>query len=274
MKKWIKITLIAAAVLAALIVIAAIAVSPVAKNYIEKHDRELIGRSIRMERLRMKGLRIGGSEDSTTFFRLDSFEMRMRLWPLLGNRVLVKKISFAGPDVKIYQRGNAFSFDDITARFAGDTTAVAATPEKTSKPWEIGIYDISIRNGRVFYKDLALDAEWGMNDLNLHIPGVYFSGEKTDVGAVRSRPTWATTSKARNSTSEYACRTSRWRARFPISGSRSTSRPWTAACRPTAACAAIRNICFRSRPRVRLRWRASPCATGSSGPWRASIRWA
>ena len=176
-----------------LIVIAAIAVSPVAKNYIEKHDRELIGRSIRMERLRMniftgrlriEGLRIGGSEDSTTFFRLDSFEMRMRLWPLLGNRVLVKKISFAGPDVKIYQRGNAFSFDDITARFAGDTTAVAATPEKTSKPWEIGIYDISIRNGRVFYKDLALDAEWGMNDLNLHIPGVYFSGEKTDVGAV------------------------------------------------------------------------------------------
>lgn len=192
MKKWIKITLIAAAVLAALIVIAAIAVSPVAKNYIEKHDRELIGRSIRMERLRMniftgrlciEGLRIGGSEDSTTFFRLDSFEMRMRLWPLLGNRVLVKKISFAGPDVKIYQRGNAFSFDDITARFAGDTTA-AATPEKPSKPWEIGIYDISIRNGRVFYKDLALNAEWGMNDINLHIPGVYFSGEKTDVGAV------------------------------------------------------------------------------------------
>lgn len=192
MKKWIKITLIAAAVLAVLIVIAAIAVSPVAKNYIEKHDRELIGRSIRMERLRMniftgrlriEGLRIGGSEDSTTFFRLDSFEMRMRLWPLLGNRVLVKKISFAGPDVKIYQRGNAFSFDDITARFASDTTA-AATPEKPSKPWEIGIYDISIRNGRVFYKDLALDAEWGMNDINLHIPGVYFSGEKTDVGAV------------------------------------------------------------------------------------------
>lgn len=193
MKRWIKITLIAAAVLAVLIVIAAIAVSPVAKNYIEKHDRELLGRSIRMERLRMniftgrlriEGLRIGESADSATFFRLDSFDMRMRLWPLLGNRIVVKKISFAGPDVKIYQRGSAFSFDDIITRFAGDTTAVAATPEKPSKPWEVGIYDISIRNGRVFYKDLALNAEWGMNDVNLHIPGVYFSGEKTDVGAV------------------------------------------------------------------------------------------
>lgn len=193
MKKWVKITLIVAAAIAVLIIAAAIAVSPVAKNYIEKHDRELLGRTIRMERLRiniftgrlrLQDLRIGGADDSTTFFRLDSFDMRMRLWPLLSNRVHVKKITFTGPDVKVYQRGNSFSFDDILAHFAGDTTAVAAEPEKPSKPWEIGIYDISIRNGRVFYKDLALDATWGMNDINLHIPGVYFAGEKTDVGAV------------------------------------------------------------------------------------------
>lgn len=193
MKKWVKITLIVAAVIAVLIIAAAIAVSPVAKNYIEKHDRELLGRTIRMERLRiniftgrlrLQDLRIGGADDSTTFFRLDSFDMRMRLWPLLSNRVHVKKITFTGPDVKVYQRGNSFSFDDILAHLAGDTTAVAAEPEKPSKPWEIGIYDISIRNGRVFYKDLALDATWGMNDINLHIPGVYFAGEKTDVGAV------------------------------------------------------------------------------------------
>ena len=271
-----------------LIVIAAIAVSPVAKNYIEKHDRELIGRSIRMERLRMniftgrlriEGLRIGGSEDSTTFFRLDSFEMRMRLWPLLGNRVLVKKISFAGPDVKIYQRGNAFSFDDITARFAGDTTAVAATPEKTSKPWEIGIYDISIRNGRVFYKDLALDAEWGMNDINLHIPGVYFSGEKTDVGAVLNFAEGGSLStdvgyNIESSEFDIGIRLQD----FALAGTlpyfrQSLDVTAVDACRPTSACAATRNTCFRSRPRVRLRWRASPCATGSSGPWRASIRW-
>lgn len=25
---------------------------------------------------------------------------------------------------------------------------------------------------------------WGLNDINLQIPGVYFGGEKTDVGAV------------------------------------------------------------------------------------------
>ena len=155
MKKWIKITSIVTAVIAVIVLAVAVSIAPLAKNYIEKHDRELLGRSI----------------------RLDSFDMRMRLWPLLSNRVVVKKLSFAAPGIKVYQRGNSFSFDDILAHFAGDTIPAAATPEKPSKPWEIGIYDISIRNGQVFYKDLLLDATWGMKDINLHIPGVYFSGE-------------------------------------------------------------------------------------------------
>ena len=92
MKKICKTLLIILAVLIVLVLGIAIAASPVAKNYIEKHDRELLGRSIRMERLRMniftgrlrvEGLKIGGSGDSTTFFALDSFDMRMRILPLL-----------------------------------------------------------------------------------------------------------------------------------------------------------------------------------------------
>ena len=191
MKRAWKIALIASVTLAVLTLAAALAISPVAKSYIEKHDRELLGRSIRMQRLRMnvftgrlriEGLRIGGVDDSTTFFSLDSFDMRMRLIPLISNRVTIKHIHFTGPDVKIYQRGNAFSFDDILEHFASsDTTAVAGEP---SDPWQIGIYDIRIRNGHVFYKDLALGATWGLNEINLQIPGVYFGGEKTDVGAV------------------------------------------------------------------------------------------
>lgn len=192
MKKPLKISLIITASLAAAIVIAALILPPAAKHYVEKHDRELIGRSIRMERLRFNlftgrlridGLRIGGADDSATFFRLDSFDMRMRLWPLLRRRVDVRRIAFTGPDLKIYQRGTDFSFDDILARFRSDTTAVTEAAEP-SRPWEVGIYGISIRDGHIFYKDLLLDAAWGLNDVNLAIPGIYFSGAKTDVGAV------------------------------------------------------------------------------------------
>lgn len=190
MKKTCKILLIAAAVLILLLVIAAIAAPPVAKRYIERHDHELLGRTIRIERLRFNlftgrlrvhDLRIGGAEDSTEFFRLDSFDMRLRLWPLLNRRVHITRLHLTAPDLKIYQRGSAFNFDDLMARFRSDTTAA---PEAPSRPWEIGIYDIAIRRGHIFYQDLALGATWGLNDLGLAIPGVYFSGEKTDVGAV------------------------------------------------------------------------------------------
>lgn len=191
MKRAYKITLIVVAALIVLVLAVAIAVSPVTKNYIEKHDRELLGRSIRMERLRIniftgrlrvEGLRIGGTNDSTVFFALDSFDMRMRILPLLSNRVMVKLLHFTAPDIKVYQQGSAFSFDDILRRFASADTVAAA--EEPSKPWEIGLYDIRIRKGRIFYKDLELDAIWGLNDIDLQIPGVYFGGEKTDVGAV------------------------------------------------------------------------------------------
>lgn len=190
MKKIHKILLGIAGAAAALAMIAAAAVSPAAKHYIEKHDRELIGRTIRMERLRanvftgrlrIDGLVVGGAEDSAAFFRLDSFDMRLRLLPLLGRRVHITRLHLTGPDMKVYQRGERFDFDDLTARFAGDT---AQTDEAPSAPWEVGIYDIAIRRGHIFYKDLALDAVWGLNDVNLRIPGVCFSGEQTDVGAV------------------------------------------------------------------------------------------
>ena len=192
MKKIYKILLSVLAVLIVVVLGVAIAASPVAKNYIEKHDRELLGRSIRMERLRMniftgrlrvEGLKIGAVSDSATFFALDSFDMRMRILPLLSNRVVVKHITFAGLDVKVYQQGSAFSFDDIIDHFASDTTAVAE-PAEPAEPWEIGIYNIAVRDSRLFYKDLELNAVWGLNDINLQIPGVYFGGEKTDVGAV------------------------------------------------------------------------------------------
>ncbi|MEG2061977.1 MAG: DUF748 domain-containing protein, partial [Alistipes sp.] len=168
----------------------AFAISPVAKNYIEKHDQELLGRSIRMEKLRVNiftgglratRLRIGEVQDSAAFFCLDSLDLRLRLWPLLSRRVEVEHITLNEPDVKIYQHGSNFNFDDLIAHFASDTTQVAAEP---SKPWEIGIYNIAIRNGHIFYKDLQLNATWGLNQMNLTIPGVYFTDAKTDVAAV------------------------------------------------------------------------------------------
>lgn len=190
MKKLLKITIVLVLLLALIVGAVAIFISPVAKRYIEQHDRELLGRSIRMQtlkiniftgRLRLTQLRIGGAEDSTTFFRLDSLDVRFKLLPLLRNRVQVPYLTIAGPDVKIYQDGPKFNFDGILDHFASDSTQVDTLP---STPWDIAIGGIDIRRGHLLYKDLQLDATWGLNDVDLQIPGIYFSGQKTDVGAV------------------------------------------------------------------------------------------
>ncbi len=199
MRRSLKITLIIVAVFVSILFVIALLIPPIAKNYIEKHDKELIGRSIRMERLRfnilsgrlrIENLRIGGAGDTTEFFRLDSFDMRIRLLPLLAHRVDIRHIAFGRPDLRIFQRGNHFSFDDIIEHFnasqeSADSLSVADTTSvEPSRPWEIGIYNIGIRQGHIYYKDLLLDAPWGLNDINLFIPGVYFAGASTDVGAV------------------------------------------------------------------------------------------
>lgn len=190
MKLTLKILIGLLALIALAVIAVAVFISPVTKKYIEEHDHELIGRSIRMDGLRMniftgrvrvEGLCVGGVDDSTTFFRVDSFDMRLKLLPLLKNRIDVPYVTFAGPDVKVYQRGMEFNFDGLLDRFLSDSTEVEETP---SEPWDIAINNIVIRRGHLFYKDLELNAVWGLNDIDLVIPGVHFSGEKTDVGAV------------------------------------------------------------------------------------------
>lgn len=186
MKKSIKITLLTTAGLAVLLVGAALLISPVAKHYLVAHGKELTGRTLAIERLRFNvftgTLRVGGlrmleADDSTTFASVGEYYMKMRLWPLLRNRVVIRQIAISEPGLNVYQNGPRFNFDDLLLRFAPDTTATA----EPSAPWEVGIDDIRITGGHIFYKDMQIGATWGFNDLDVTVPGIYFR-DKTDVG--------------------------------------------------------------------------------------------
>ncbi|HJI18423.1 MAG: DUF748 domain-containing protein [Alistipes sp.] len=196
MKKKYKILLLTAGILIALVLLAAVLVSPLAKRYLERNGKELVGRTLRMDKLRfnlftgnllIEGFRMLEPDDSTVFVAFDRLETGVKLRALLNRRVIVRRIALAGPDVALYQRGTRFSFDDILAHFASapdslSTATEAVADDRPGTPWEIGLYDISIDGGHLFYKDLVLDAVWEFNDLGLTIPGVYFAGPRTDVG--------------------------------------------------------------------------------------------
>lgn len=189
MKKGVRILLITATALAILVAAAALLMPPLAKHYIEKHSKELTGRVLTIDRLRFNaftgklridGIRMMEADDTTTFAAIGEYYMKMKLWPLLNNRVVIREIRIGQPDLSIYQDGPRFNFDDLLLRFApGDTPL--ETPEEPSVPWEVGIDDIAITGGHIFYKDLQIGATWGFEDLDVTVPGIYFK-DRTDVG--------------------------------------------------------------------------------------------
>ncbi|MEG1842064.1 MAG: DUF748 domain-containing protein [Alistipes sp.] len=185
MTKSIKILLITLATLVVLILAAALLISPITKSYIVKHSKELTGRQINIDELRMNvftgelhiaNIRMLEPNDSTTFAAIGEYNMSLRLLPLLSRHVAIEQITIVQPDVKIYQTGEHFNFDDLLIRFLADTTEV----ESTDEPWEVGIDDIKITGGNVFYKDMEIGATWEFKDLSASIPGIYFK-DKTDV---------------------------------------------------------------------------------------------
>ncbi|MEG2614165.1 MAG: AsmA family protein, partial [Alistipes sp.] len=143
MKKSIKILLITLATIAVLVLATALLISPIAKRYIVEHSKELTGRQINIDELRfniftgrlhIENICMLESDDTTNFAAIGTYDMKMRLLPLLSRHVAIEQITIDRPDVKIYQTGAHFNFDDLLVRFLADTTTV----EEPSEPWEVG----------------------------------------------------------------------------------------------------------------------------------------
>lgn len=191
MKRGTKILVIIAGSLAFLILLIAVLISPVAKHYIEKHSKELTGRTVTMDKLcinifnggvKIEGFRMLEASDSAEFVTFDTLDLRVRLFKLLKEEVNVKRIDLVGLNVNLQQNGEWFNFSDMIDHFA-DTTAVdtVARAEEGSG-WAVGLYNIKFRHGYIGYSDLAVHSRFDLEDLNLEISGVYFSGASTDAG--------------------------------------------------------------------------------------------
>lgn len=192
MKKLIKILGITLIAIIAIVIICAIIAPPIAKNYINKHGKELVGRKIYIDGLysnlftgynRMTDFTLYEPDDSTSFVSFDTLVVDLSLYRLLANELRVNEITLVHPQVKVWQKGDVFNFNDLLALATSDTTKVASPKDTTeSSPMTIAINNINLREGRVYYEDRVRKSIWDMEDMNLHIPGVYFSGENTNVG--------------------------------------------------------------------------------------------
>ncbi|MBQ9588172.1 MAG: DUF748 domain-containing protein [Bacteroidales bacterium] len=190
MKKWLKIILIVCSSIVALLLLVLLLVSPIAKSYVNSHGKELIGRQINVGKLRVNALAgrvkiydlvVYEDDDKTAFFRLDTFDVSLKLRRLLSHDIHVRHITIAHPQVRLLQDGNRFNFSSIIDHFKTDDEE----PDNDTTPsaWSFGFYKIRLSDGEVYYADAKLKSEWDLKNLNLRIPGVYFDGSaNTDAG--------------------------------------------------------------------------------------------
>lgn len=160
----------------------------IARQYIEKHSVELIGRKVSIKNIDLSLLRGEASIDSLClkeqdgqrdFVTWDTLYVNLKLTALLHHKIILEHIHLTGLDANVEQKGDRFNFTDIIEKFSTpDTAPKDTTPSK----WAIGLNDIRLRNCNVHYKDLLLGSQFNTHDVNLDIPGLYFSNQQTDVG--------------------------------------------------------------------------------------------
>lgn len=189
MRKWFKIIIIVCSILLGLILAIVLLISPIAKSYIQKNDKELLGREITIDKfrlniltgsLRIESLDIYEKDNKTKFISIDSFEINMKIYPLIFQKVVVQNIVFSEAIVNLTQNDTIFNFDDIINKFSSSDTT---EPKDTSSSnWEITLNNISIEKSQIVYKDLQLNSIWALQNIALNIPSIYFSDKDSDIG--------------------------------------------------------------------------------------------
>lgn len=190
MRKTLKLALVVAACLLGALALALCLASPVAKSYLNSHGKELTGRAVKVEkvrvnalggRVRLMGLEVKEEDGRTSFLDIDTVDVKVSLLKLLRHNLDMRHAIVSGLKVNILQDGNRFNFSSIIDHFAPKDSAHAK--DTTPSDWRLGFSNIRLSHWKVAYRDLRRGSQWNLKDVNLQVPGIYFSGDKdTDAG--------------------------------------------------------------------------------------------
>lgn len=192
MNKALKIVLIILGTFVGIFMLLAAIVSPIAKIVIEKNSKTWTSRQIVMDDLSVnlytgsvcaEGIVMKEDDDTTDFVRFDTLSVSINYLKLIGKEVDVRHITLAKPKVLLVQKDSTFNFSSIINFYSTpDEEKEDEEVEENSTPWKIGLYNIRLSNGELLFQDEAHQSSWNLKDLNLAIPGIYFSGQSTDAG--------------------------------------------------------------------------------------------
>lgn len=186
----------------------------IAKHVVEKHSPEWVGRQITLDRplinlftcsVRLTNVSMSEApvktweEDgeklydfvgSGEFAHFDTLYVQINPFRLLQKEIWLNHIWLSGPDATIVRTEQAFNFQDIIDHFASnpDEEVIEEDPQEENDGWGIGLYDIRLHRGSVGYEDHTFGSQWGMENINIEVPGVYFGKDQTEAGVTLDFP--------------------------------------------------------------------------------------
>lgn len=188
MKKWVYIPLIVLGSVLLLLLLINILAGPIAKRYVEKHSMQLCHRVATVERVRVnifngtvniKNLNVQEEDGKSSFLSLDNLKVNISLAKLLSKTVRLTEINLDGLDTKVVQNGKRFNFSDIIELYTKDKKK----KDKDKKsPWSVDLRNIKIANSNIVYEDAVVDSHFGLKNVALEVPRLFFSGGNSDIG--------------------------------------------------------------------------------------------
>lgn len=169
--------------------------SPVVRYVVNNYGEEIVGRQLHADRVIVNpfwgGVTIDGfnckeANGEMDFVSFDHLYVQIA-WPrLMAKHVILRHIHLDGFDGQVLKCDDRLNFSDIIDRFSRPDSVPRDT---TPSDWTILLADIRINHSSVRYRDVVGDKQWSLEDLNLHVPDLYFDNQQTNAGIEFALPT-------------------------------------------------------------------------------------
>lgn len=189
MKKWVKILLWVVGVIVALLLLVSLLGGPIAKGYVNHHGEQLTGRKVHVDHVglnlftghvNIRGLNMYEDDGEAVFAAFDTLDVKAHLLKLPFKTLYLKHITLTGLNAKILQQGERFNFSSLIEHFASDEEETDTTPSN----WTLKFYNVRLSHARVSYRDVAMQKQWQLPDINLRVPGFVLGGKEESTGGL------------------------------------------------------------------------------------------
>lgn len=200
MNKILKITLWPLGIILGLLLLV-MALSPVIKYVANHYGERLIGREILVDgvlinpfsgAVTIRDFHLREANGETDFVAFTSLYVQVNYPALMAKKVSVRHLHLADLTAQVLTTDQGFNFSDLIERFApADTTAVEQEPDTVDIPssWTMALNDMRLSNGHLVYHDLSRNHRWAVENINLHVPGLYFGSQQSNAGLGFDLPT-------------------------------------------------------------------------------------